>query len=162
MDKIKEIKIKEGILKVYSVERFLMEYGECLVVIDAKYVLNIDVVKFAVNKAVKAWKDGRNVAKNLPLEILLYISANRQIKDAVKIGVKEGVNDVVIVVLKEDCENKLKGIFEEKKVLRFEPEKVERLKSMYGITDEEINTVGVEKLPLLIRERIALFDIFKI
>ena len=30
----------------------------------------------------------------------------------------------------------------------------------YGITDEEITITGIEKLPLLLRERIALFSVF--
>jgi KEOPS complex subunit Cgi121 len=155
------MKIKQGIIRIDSIEEFLKDVGECVVAIDAKYVIDVDVVKFAVEKALKSWKEGRNVAKNLPLEILLYFSATRQIRDAVKVGIKEGINEVVLVLL-DNCENKLeKYSFEEVDVVRIDEDRIENIKRLYKICDEEFEIVGVEKLPMLIRERIALFDIFK-
>ena len=154
------MKIKQGILKINSLDEFLKDLGNCVTVIDAKYVIDLDVVRFAVEKALKSWEEGRNVAKTLPLEILLYFSATRQIRDAVKVGVKEGINEAVVVIL-NDCEDKLGKYFEERDIVRVDDERVENVKRLYGITDEEIKIVGLEKLPLLIRERIALFDVFK-
>ena len=153
--------IKQGVLKVESLEDFLKEFGECVVVIDARYVLDLSVVEFAVKKAVKSWNEGRNVAKTLPLEILLYFSATRQIRDAIKVGVKEGLNEVVLVVLDGSCEGKLREVFTEREVVKIDKERVENVRRLYGISDEELKIVGLEKLPLLIRERIALFDVFK-
>ena len=153
------MKIKQGILKVNSLEEFLKDFGECLTVIDAKYVVDLDVVRFAVEKALKSWKEGKRIAKTLPLEILLYFCATRQIRDAIKVGVKEGINEAVVVILNE-CKG-FERYFKEKKVVRVDNERIENVKKLYGITDEEIKIVGLEKLPLLIRERIALFDVFK-
>ncbi len=153
--------IRQGVLKVESLEDFLKEFGECVAVIDAKYVVDLGVVDFAVKKAVKSWREGRNVAKTLPLEILLYFSATRQIRDAIKVGVKEGLNEVVLVVLDVSCEGKLKEVFTEREVVKIDEERIENVKRLYGISDEELKVVGLEKLPLLIRERIALFDVFK-
>ena len=153
------MKIKQGILKVNSLEEFLKDFGECLTVIDAKYVVDLDVVRFAVEKALKSWKEGKIIAKILPLEILLYFCATRQIMDAIKVGVKEGINEAVVVILNE-CKG-FERYFEEKEVVRVDNERIENVKKLYGITDEEIKIVGLEKLPLLIRERIALFDVFK-
>ncbi|ADB57613.1 KEOPS complex subunit Cgi121 [Archaeoglobus profundus] len=154
------MKIKQGILKVNSLEEFLKDLGECAAVIDAKYVIDLDVVKFAAEKALKSWKEKRNIAKTLPLEILLYFSATRQIRDAIKVGVKEGTNEAVVVIL-NNCEDKLKKYFEEKEVVKVDKARIENVKRLYGITDEEIKIVRLEKLPLLIMERIALFDVFK-
>ena len=153
------MKIKQGILKVNSLEEFLKDFGECLTVIDAKYVVDLDVVRFAVEKALKSWKEGKRIAKTLPLEILLYFCATRQIRDAIKVGVKEGINEAVVVILSE-CKG-FERYFKEKEVVRVDNERIENVKKLYGITDEEIKIVGLEKLPLLIRERIALFDVFK-
>ncbi len=155
------MKIKQGVIRIDSIEEFLKDVGDCIVAIDAKYVIDVGTVKFAVEKALKSWKEGRNVAKNLPLEILLYFSATRQIRDAVKVGIKEDTNEVVLVLL-DDCESKLKKYdFKEKDVVRIDKDRIENVKRLYGISDEEFEIVGVEKLPILIRERIALFDIFK-
>jgi len=147
--------IRQGILRINSMDEFL-KFKDCVVAVDARYVIDVGVLEFAVEKALKSWSEGRNVAKSLPLEILLYISATRQIRDAIKIGVSEGVNEAVIVFLK-DCNID----FEEKEVVRLDEVRIENVKRLYGISDEEIEIVGVERLPLLIRERIALFDVFK-
>jgi KEOPS complex subunit Cgi121 len=156
------MKILQGVIDVKSVEDLLKAIGDCAVLIDADYIVDLGVVEFAVEKAVKSWKNRKNIAKTLPMEILLYVSATRQIRDAVKLGVKEGKNKVVVVVLKDECIDKLKELgFEECEVLKTDEEKVKRIKEFYSIGDEELNVVGVEKLPLLIRERIALFDVFK-
>ncbi len=151
--------IRQGILKIDSLKEFLNEFGSYVVAIDARYVIDVDVLKFAVDKAVRSWKEGRNIAKTLPLEIILYVSATRQIKNAVKICVGEGINEVVLIVLNEGKLENLK--FEERNVVKMDEERIENVKKLYGITDEEINVVGLKKLPLLIRERIALFDVFK-
>ncbi len=153
--------IKQGILEVKSIDRFLEEFGECIAVIDANYIIDLDVVKFAVKKAIKSWNEGRNIAKTLPLEILLYFSATRQIKDAIKVGVKEGRREVILVVLNKSCEEKLKEIFKESEVIKVDENKIENVKRLYGINEKELEVVGIEKLPLLIKERIALFDVFK-
>jgi len=147
--------IRQGILRINSMDEFL-KFKDCVVAVDARYVIDVGVLEFAVEKALKSWSEGRNVAKSLPLEILLYISATRQIRDAIKIGVSEGVNEAVIIFLK-DCNID----FEEKEVVRLDEVRIENVKRLYGISDEEIEIVGVERLPLLIRERIALFDVFK-
>jgi KEOPS complex subunit Cgi121 len=156
------MRILEGLIEVRSVDEILKAVGNCSVLIDANYVIDLDTVEFAVKKALKSWSEGRNVAKTLPMEILLYVSATRQIRDAIRLGVKEGVNEIVAVILDESCVEKLKELgFKERKVLKLDDEKVKRVKEFYDIGDEELNVVGVEKLPLLIRERIALFDVFK-
>ena len=110
------MKIKQGILKVNSLEEFLKDFGECLTVIDAKYVVDLDVVRFAVEKALKSWKEGKRIAKTLPLEILLYFCATRQIRDAIKVGVREGINEAVVVILNE-CKG-FERYFKEKKPTR--------------------------------------------
>jgi KEOPS complex subunit Cgi121 len=156
------MKILQGVIDVKSVEDLLKSVGDCAVLIDADYIIDLGVVEFAVEKAVKSWKNRKNIAKTLPMEILLYVSATRQIRDAIRLGVKEGKNKVVVVVLNDECIDKLKELgFEECEVLKTDEEKVKRVKEFYNIGDEELNVVGVEKLPLLIRERIALFDVFK-
>jgi KEOPS complex subunit Cgi121 len=156
------MKIVEGVIEVESVEDVLDVVGSCSVLINAEYVLNVETVMFAVQKALKSWKEGRNVAKSLQMEILLYVSATRQIRDAVRLGIKEGKNEVVAVLLEDRCLEKLREIgFIERRVLKMNEEKVKKIKEFYRIGDEELKIVGVEKLPLLVREKIALFDVFK-
>jgi len=121
--------------------------------INSKYVVSLEVVEFAAIKALKNWNEGKRISKSFALEVLLYYAATRQIKDAVKLGVSRGHNRVAAVILDE------RFTFKETK---FVPEyDLKALKDHYQITDEELSITGIEKLPLLIRERIALFAAFE-
>lgn len=157
------MKILEGVIEVDSVPDLLKKIGNCVITfVNADYVVDIEHVEFAAKKALKAWNEGRRVAKSLSMEILLYCAARRQISDAIEMGLKEGRNEVVAVVLEDECLEKLKEIgFKEKPVLRLDDEKVERIKRFFGISNEELSIAGKEKLSLLVREKIALFDVFK-
>ncbi len=159
------MKIIEGVIEVESLKDFLSKLNElgCTVTfLDAKYVVDRDHVEFATKKAIKAWKEGRRVAKTLAMEILLYCAGRRQISDAVEMGLKEGLNEVVAVVLEDECVDKLKDLgFKMTPVLKLDEDKIERIKRFFDISDEELRIVGTEKLSLLVREKIALFDVFK-
>lgn len=156
------MRISQGIIEIKDVREFLKRIPDGCVLINANYVINLDVVEFAAKKAIKSWKEGRNVAKTLSMEILLYVSATRQINKALKIGIKEGLNEVVIVDVSEGCDELLKELgFEEREVLKTDEAKMKNIIEFYEISNEEIEIVGIEKLDLLVRERIALFDITK-
>ncbi|ADC64467.1 Protein of unknown function DUF509 [Ferroglobus placidus DSM 10642] len=155
------MKVVEGVVEIKDVRDFLSKLPCEATFINAEYVLDKEVVEFAAKKAKKAWEEGRRVARNFSTEILLYVAATRQIRDAVKIGLKEGRNEVVVVA-EENCIEKLKKLgFKEENVLKIDEEKVEKVMKLYGIEEKEVEIVGKEKLPLLIRERIVLFDLSK-
>lgn len=156
------IKVVYGEIEIEDVEKFFEEFrkGRCEVVfVNSDYVLDLEIVKFAAKKALKSWKNGKNIAKTLPIEVLLYIAARRQINEALKIGVKEGLNRVVVVLF-DDCLDALKELgFVEKKFIP-KPD-IKKILEFYDVNKEELEVVGIEKLPLLIKERIVLFDISK-
>jgi KEOPS complex subunit Cgi121 len=144
------MKIVFGELFISNLKNF---NGRCGSFISSEYVVDLDAVEFAARKAIENWESGRRISKSLSLEILLYYAATRQIKDAVKLGVKEGVNRVAAVVLDESEFESL-----DFKEVEFEPEfDLRKIVDHYEITDEEFQIVGKEKLSMLIRERIALF-----
>jgi len=125
--------------------------------INSEYVPNVNVVQYAAKKAIKNWRKGKRISKSISMEILLYYSATRQIKDALKLGIKDGLNRVVAVVL--DTETFSKEIkFRE---LEFKPKfNLNKILAHYNISQQELEIAGIEKVPLLIRERIALFSIY--
>ena len=153
------VTILQGVVKVDDISKFLERFG-CATFLNADYLADKKHAELAARKAIRAWQEGRNVARTLPVEVMLYAAATRQINKAMEIGLKEGENRVVVVVL-DDCVEKVKDVLEEKEVLVMDEEKIKRLKEFFNITDEELETVGAEKLPLLIRERIILFDLSK-
>ncbi len=128
-------------------------FGDFACLIDSRYVVDLSNVEFAAKKALNAWNSGKRISKSLAIEILLYYSATRQIEIAKKIA---GKKRVIAVVLDEEKFSELDFTEE-----NFSPEyDIELIKEHYQISEEEIRIAGIEKLPLLIRERIALFSVF--
>lgn len=128
-------------------------FGDFACFINSKYIVDVSIVDFAVKKAIKNWNSGKRISRSLAMEIRLYYSATRQIKVAKELA---GTKRVVAVVLDENEFSKID--FKEKE---FFPEfDLELVKKNYEISEEELKIVGFEKLPLLIRERIALFSAF--
>ncbi len=147
------MKVCFGELVVEKVSEFKVEFATF---IDSRYVVSLDVVEFAAKKAIENWNRGRRISRSLAIETLLHYAATRQIKDALKLGVKKGRNRVAAVIYDEDRMNAIN--FRE---LEFKPEyDLRDIMEHYEITSEEIEIAGVEKLPLLVRERIALFSAF--
>lgn len=163
-----QIFIIEGSVHVSRVDDFLekIDFDECdIALLNADYIADRGHAELAAKKAAESWSQGKNVARTLPIEIMLYASANRQINQALEMGVKpDSENKVVAVIVgEEECVNKFKEIssFKEEKVLNLDNEKIEKLKRFFDIKKEEIEATGVEKIPAIIKERIILFDMFK-
>ncbi len=155
------MRLYQGIIEIENLREFLKKIPERCVFIDADYVISMETVEFAVRKAVRSWNSGKRVSKALSMEILLHFSATRQINHAVKAGLKQGLNRVVVVDL-DSCRRSLENLgFEEQEVVETNPEKLRKVADFYGICDEEIGITGWNKLDLLVRERIALFTLSK-
>lgn len=140
-------------MKVLSGELKKPVFGDFACFIDSKYIVSLSTVDFAMKKALKNWNEGKRISKSLAMEILLYYSATRQIDIAKKLA---GTKKVVVVVL-DDKEFSKVDFREGEFIPDFD---VERIKEHYQISEEELKIVGLEKLDLLIKERIALFSSF--
>ena len=147
------MKVTFGELVVKTISRFRVDFA---VFINSRYVVSLDVVEYAARKAVKNWEKNRRISRSLPIEVLLYYAATRQIKDALKLGIFEGRNRVAAVIFDESRMTELD--FRE---VKFKPEyDIKSVVEHYGITEEEIAIVGEEKISMLVKERIALFSAF--
>ena len=140
-------------------------------VFDAEKIVGFDHVRFAVLNAFKAFKAGRNISKSFPVEVMLYVSGQRQIGKALKmVGVCRETKNIVLVVfgsgevaskvLDEVC--RMVGGKLNSGVLKVNREKIETVKKTFGISDLEIETqifsgVGLEKaVEKLVIEKVAL------
>ncbi|HEX17238.1 MAG TPA: hypothetical protein ENG60_02355 [Thermoplasmatales archaeon] len=142
-------------------------------VVDADLVCGKDHVISAVMHAVRSFKEKRNSTRSLSMELLLYLSGERQISRAIeKVGIKEGKERHVFVFLGSDdldyiekslTEDEAEGIIRslgmelDDGVMRVSREKLER----FGLTMEEIETVDKDKYGDLILEKVALVDLMK-
>lgn len=133
---------------------------------DAGKIAGERHVRFAVQKAMRAFEGNYNSAKDLGIEIMRYASGKRQIEEAFSMGVHEGDMDLVFVIMgePEDIDRSaesLKGIVEEKDVLKYSFIKREGIISQFGITAKEIEAAGEELISDLVIERVALVDVLK-
>ena len=144
-----------------------------IVAVDAGYVCGKDHIVSAYRHAVRAFEEGRNSMKKFSMEILLYISGERQIKNAIqKIGIKDGIENVVFIFMDASDYENLKGKISEDEALKIVDElgfridndvlkpSREKLKAM-GFGDEEIETVSKDKYSDLILEKVAMVDVIK-
>jgi KEOPS complex subunit Cgi121 len=142
---------------------------ECSVTVqavNADRVAGRGHIEFAANKAVEAFRNKENLARDLGMETMLYLRGKRQIEKALELGVREGMNDVAIVIIGDNpgcAEDRARAVLDsvDGKVVDYSREKDETLMKLYDITPEEIAIVGRERIPLLVRERSALLEFEK-
>lgn len=138
---------------------------------DAKTIATWQHLYFAALNALKAFKNKRNISRNLAMETMLYASAQRQIKKAMNIlGVKSSSSEIAVLIIGEKPEEvnsalaniqKIINVKNDDKTLEFSEEKMALAKKNFEISDEEIKAVmrkGDLKKALvdLVIERVAL------
>ncbi|GFO97704.1 hypothetical protein ig2599ANME_1911 [groundwater metagenome] len=161
------IHILEGTISIDNVEEFLHKLNKIskeknivLQALDADKIAGEEHIRFAVEKAINSFKTGTSIANDLSKEIMLYAAGTRQISRAVRLGIHEGENNIVLVAVGEA---ELSGFdeIEPESVLAYRESKKEALMKAFGITNEELEAVGEEKIPDLVLERVALVDVIK-
>ncbi|CAG0956729.1 MAG: hypothetical protein MPEBLZ_03377 [Candidatus Methanoperedens nitroreducens] len=162
------IQIMEGTIFIEDIEIFLIKIKEMrngkdsvILALDADKLAGKDHLMFAIEKAIDSFKTGRNIANDLGKEIMLYAAGTRQINRAMKIGVHNGKNNIVLVAIGEDVDLSEFDEITPKDVVQYEGSKNRDLMDIFNITDEEIKAAGVEKIPELVLERVALVDVLK-
>jgi KEOPS complex subunit Cgi121 len=167
--------ILAGTISVEDTQRFLdavnkvsKDSGAIIQAINAENIAGREHVEYAVKKAIKSFENGKNIAKDLGLEILLYISARRHIQKALTMGVQGGAMSVLFIVIGEEIEAKkalaaLSTIIEVRpEVMDYAESKRSHIMKAFDITHKEVDAAGgPEKIPKLVLERVALFDAFK-
>ncbi len=145
----------------------------CVQFFDAELVATWQHLYFAVLNALTALKNERNVSKSVTMEIMLYASAQRQIRKAIQfIGVKCASANVAMVIIGEKPDSvkaflsavsKHIGAEPDETVLEVSKEKLRCISEAFGITEKELETVmekdgAKQALVKLVIERVALLS----
>jgi KEOPS complex subunit Cgi121 len=140
---------------------------------NAKLVATWQHLYFAVLNALLAFKNERNISKSVPMEAMLYASAQRQIRKAIQlIGIKCESANVAVVIIGESPDSvkallsavsKRIGKEPDETVLEISEEKVQGIREAFGITEKELETVmeknnGKHAWVNLVIERMALLS----
>ena len=131
---------------------------------DAKKIAGQDHLFFAALNALKAFRNGTNISRNLAVECLLYAASHRQITVALSnIGIKEDSSQIAVVVIAdsrkvaEDSLEKVSRVVSgerDDRVLDLTDEKVSLVRHLFNISDEELSTKIVDN-----GEKKALLDL---
>jgi len=146
--------------------RNLQKRSGCVIqALDADKVVSETHLIFAAEKAMAAFSQGRNIAKDPGLEILRYASGERQINGALDMGVADSTERIALILtafgkscsLPDDSELS-EIVAQDGKGCAFQPEAV---KKTFCISPEEIDAVGEARIPDLVLERVALVDTYR-
>ena len=141
---------------------------------DGKFVATWEHLYFAVLNALTAFRTDRNISKNLAMEVMLYASAQRQIRKAIQlIGVKRGCCANVAVVIIGDNEaavgaelTRISKCLNKKPddgVLGLSEDKAQSIRRAFGVSSKELEAVmgkdNEEKALInIVIERMALLS----
>ena len=132
-----------------------------VVLFDADKIAGFAHIESAVAHAKRSFAEGKQIARSLSMEILVYASGQRQCSLASKFGLHDGENKVYVLILDGD-EEKAAALVREivTECEPFAPNK-EKLKAEFGITDAEMEAAGENRIEELVIERVALVDAWK-
>jgi KEOPS complex subunit Cgi121 len=144
-------------------------HGCTIQALDADFVVSEEHLLFAAEKAMSAFSEGRNVAKDLGVEMLRYASGERQIERALCIGISSSTERMVLIMVAGKGNGSGVSSFPDTSGLSdiIEPDdqgisfNAEAVKEAFHISDEEIRAVGKTRISDLVLERVALVDTYR-
>ncbi|HJJ48914.1 MAG TPA: KEOPS complex subunit Cgi121 [Methanocorpusculum sp.] len=154
--KITTASTKETIAEINKIAE---KTNSCIVLFDAEKIAGRQHIECALAHAKRAFSEKKNIARTLSMEILLYVSAQRQCSLAPRFGLHEGENYVYVLI--EGGDEKTART-ELAKLIADAPEvcaTVDTLKKEFGITDAELEITGISRISELVCERVALMEI---
>ncbi|MCS7364974.1 MAG: KEOPS complex subunit Cgi121 [archaeon GB-1867-035] len=146
-------------------------------VFNPNIIISLRHLLISVMKALRSFSEGRNICDKIEMEILLYISGRRQIRDALKIaGLPEYAENFISICIGSDDSRIVESLTSlidylngkvDWNMLELNDEKISFLREVFNISEDELNIVVRRDLSFkdvmerLIIERCALLDVIK-
>jgi KEOPS complex subunit Cgi121 len=165
--------ITGGLIEIEDAKKFIRdlstiaaEYGVTVQAVNADAIAGPCHIEFAVAKAIESFRQRRNLARDVGMEIMLYLRGRRQIEKALEIGVKPGGNRVALIIVGNDAEKArpaVEALLDEvdPSVVDYSHAKDALIMRLYDITPAEVGIVGPDRIPQLVQERSALLEFEK-
>ncbi|HPS90974.1 MAG TPA: KEOPS complex subunit Cgi121 [Methanothrix sp.] len=149
--------------QLISAIKDLQSIHNCIVqALDADKIASERHIRFAVEKALAAFSEQRNVAKDAGMEIMRYAAGEKQIERALFMRVSDRTERIALVLvgrppLPDGWE--LSGIIDQDgNGCQF---CAKSLMEAFNISPEELSAVGEERIEDLVIERVALVDTYR-
>jgi tRNA threonylcarbamoyladenosine modification (KEOPS) complex Cgi121 subunit len=164
--------------KIEDAEKFLkairnVQQTACVQFFNAELVATWQHLYFAALNAFMAFRNKRNISKNIAMEVMLYASAQRQIRKAIAlVGVKPAPANIAALIIGEipdsvknvlSAVSKCIGTEPDETVLELSKGKMQSIRRAFDISEKELETVmkknnPEEALVNLVVERMALLS----
>jgi len=135
--------------------------GSEVLLADARIVLGRDHLETAVRHAVRSQASGTMAAHSVSMEALRYLSAQRQVADAIRVaGIRRGTKEIAVAVFGNSSQDDLMSSFgwsRDDGVLEPEGKSFREI----GITEAEWATMPPNQRADLSLEKVALLDLEK-
>jgi len=147
-----------------AVEKVSKEQFIELQLVDASKVFGKEHLELAAQKAIRAFKEGRNFGKTLAVEVLLYASGKRQISQAIKfMGLRDGITELAAIIIAEHGKKipadlpRMLELERDDKVLEGSDDVLEA----FGIGPQARKGIPKSRWGDLVLEKVALLDLEK-
>ncbi|WP_254542939.1 KEOPS complex subunit Cgi121 [Halomarina pelagica] len=166
------MRLVEGTVTVEDVDAFVAslaaigeEHGCAVQAFDARMVVGERHLRRAVELANRARERGEAIARDRGVEILLYAAGRRQIDRALELGVREGEDRPVVVVVDGDGRRAEADAAEAVEELVTPAATLgdyddARVREYFDVTDAELAATDAD-LEALVCERVALLTVEK-
>ena len=150
---------------IKAIKDLQSRHGLIVQALDARLVVSERHIRFAVQKALSAFSDGRNIANDAAMEIMRYASGERQIERALVMGVSDQTGRIGLIMAKTDGKASWPDDREICQIIEddgcgcsFDPVAV---KDIFHISSLELEAVGEERIEDLVIERVALVETYR-
>ena len=159
-------------IEIDEPERYLMKvrqvgnrFGVHIVLFNAEMMAGRSHVCSALWHAFRAFNRGTAISNSPEMEALLYASGSRQCRSGLRFGIHAGKNRIYLCVCPGD-KTALVELLKDGAIVHedwniISPEKLVRLTDLFGITPEELDVSGRDRITDLILERVALLEVYR-
>jgi len=132
--------------------------GALIQLVDARYVVDDRQLELAVELATEAIADGRQIAEEPAIEVLVYLAGTRQIDRALQLSLDPAVETYVGIVSGGEAQTAVEALstelFDAVEPLHFTPDEP-TIRSWYEISDAEYMVTDGD-IAGIVHERVAM------
>ncbi len=154
--------IKDKWLLISAIKDLQSKHGCIVQALDADKIAGERHIHFAAQKALAAFSEERNIAKDAGMEIMRYASGERQIERALFMRVSDRTERIALVLA--GCGN-WPDAKELSQIIELDGHGcsfcAKAVIEAFNISSEELGAVGEERIEDLVIERVALVDTYR-
>jgi KEOPS complex subunit Cgi121 len=149
---------------ISAIQDLQSRYGCVIQALDADRVVSERHLAFAIEKALAAFREGRNIAKDPGLEIMRYASGERQIERALLMGLSPSTKRLALILASFGRDCRWPSASEISRLVEPDGSGCSfdnwAVREAFHISSQEMEAAGEDKIEELVLERVALVDTY--